>query len=78
MTSKSCIKARVYSVREAEILTLEKPSVVSGECNVAILVNVVRVFYRDAILKVSKLCTRVKVKVHPCTGTEAVYRPYGP
>jgi hypothetical protein len=21
---------------------------------------------------------RVKCKVHPCTGTEALYRPYGP
>jgi len=21
---------------------------------------------------------KVKVKVHPCTGTEALYRPYGP
>jgi hypothetical protein len=27
---------------------------------------------RDVIL------TQVKSKVHPCTGTEALYRPYGP
>jgi hypothetical protein len=23
-------------------------------------------------------CVNVKAKVHPCTGTEALYRPYGP
>jgi hypothetical protein len=22
--------------------------------------------------------SRLRVKVHPCTGTEALYRPYGP
>ena len=59
MTSKSCIKVRVYSVRGAETLTLQKPGVVSGECNVAILVNVLRVFHSGTILKVSKKCTRV-------------------
>ena len=25
-----------------------------------------------------KSCKKVKSKVNPCTGTEAVYRPYGP
>jgi len=59
MTSKSYIKVRVYSVRGAETVKLQKPAVVSGECNVAIQVNVVRMFHSDTILKVSKKCTCV-------------------
>jgi len=42
------------------------------ECNdypIAVLVN--RVEYK-------KHKKRSKGKVHPCTGTEALYRPYGP
>jgi len=32
----------------------------------------------DAVQAVTLLSTKKKGKVHPCTGTEALYRPCGP
>jgi len=32
----------------------------------------------DQASEIIMLRVKVKGKVHPCTGTEALYRPYGP
>jgi len=34
--------------------------------------------YPNNILNANILRRKKKGKVHPCTGTEALYRPYGP
>jgi len=33
--------------------------------------------FRANIASIHALCAGKKVKVHPCTGTDAMYRPYG-
>ena len=40
--------------------------------------NTCSVFDRVRLYTIEYNWGKVKGKVHPCTGTEALYRPYGP